>query len=125
MSVPRIGVGGPVGSGKTALMEQLCRRLREEYEIAAVTNDIYCREDAEFLIRKGALPVERIVGVETGACPHSAVRDDISINVNAVEDLQHASIVTVTDSIDHKIPSISDVPKGRSVKPLRRATYIK
>ena len=87
MSVPRIGVGGPVGSGKTALMEQLCRRLRDQYEIAAVTNDIYCREDAEFLIRKGALPPERIVGVETGGCPHTAIREDASINLEAVERL--------------------------------------
>jgi urease accessory protein len=87
MSIPRIGVGGPVGSGKTALMEQLCRRLRDEYEIAAVTNDIYCREDAEFLIRKGALPPERIVGVETGGCPHTAIREDCSMNLEALEAL--------------------------------------
>ena len=87
MSVPRIGVGGPVGSGKTALMEQLCRRLRDEYDIAAVTNDIYCREDAEFLIRKGALPPERIVGVETGGCPHTAIREDCSMNLEALEAL--------------------------------------
>ena len=87
MSVPRIGVGGPVGSGKTALMEQLCRRLREEYDIAAVTNDIYCREDAEFLIRKGALPADRIVGVETGGCPHTAIREDASINLAAVAEM--------------------------------------
>jgi len=87
MSVPRIGVGGPVGSGKTALMEQLCRRLRDHYEIAAVTNDIYCRDDAEFLIRKGALPPERIVGVETGGCPHTAIREDASINLEAVDAL--------------------------------------
>ena len=87
MSVPRIGVGGPVGSGKTALLEQLCRRLRDGYEIAAVTNDIYCREDAEFLIRKGALPPERIVGVETGGCPHTAIREDCSMNLEALEAL--------------------------------------
>jgi len=87
MSVPRIGIGGPVGSGKTALMEQLCRRLRDEYEIAAVTNDIYCREDAEFLIRKRALPPERIVGVETGGCPHTAIREDCSMNLEALEGL--------------------------------------
>ena len=87
MSVPRIGVGGPVGSGKTALMEQLCRRLRDEYEIAAVTNDIYCREDAEFLIRKGALSADRIVGVETGGCPHTAIREDCSMNLEALEGL--------------------------------------
>jgi len=87
MSVPRIGVGGPVGSGKTALMEQLCRRLRDTYDIAAVTNDIYCREDAEFLIRKGALDPERIVGVETGGCPHTAIREDCSMNLEALEGL--------------------------------------
>ena len=87
MSVPRIGVGGPVGSGKTALMEQLCRRLREEYEIAAVTNDIYTKEDAEFLVRRGALPPERVVGVETGGCPHTAIREDASANLEAVHDL--------------------------------------
>jgi urease accessory protein len=87
MAVPRIGVGGPVGSGKTALMEQLCRRLRDRYEIAAVTNDIYCREDAEFLIRKGALAPERIVGVETGGCPHTAIREDCSMNLEALEAL--------------------------------------
>ena len=87
MSVPRIGVGGPVGSGKTALMEQLCRRLRDQYDIAAVTNDIYCREDAEYLIRKGALAPERIVGVETGGCPHTAIREDASINLAAVSDI--------------------------------------
>jgi urease accessory protein len=87
MPVPRIGIGGPVGSGKTALLEQLCRRLRDRYEIAAVTNDIYCREDAEFLIRKGALPPERIVGVETGGCPHTAIREDCSMNLEALEAL--------------------------------------
>jgi len=88
MSVPRIGVGGPVGSGKTALMEQLCKRLRDHYDIAAVTNDIYCREDAEFLIRKGALDPERIVGVETGGCPHTAIREDCSMNLEALEALE-------------------------------------
>ena len=88
MSVPRIGVGGPVGSGKTALMEQLCKRLRNQYNIAAVTNDIYCKEDAEFLIRKGALEAERIVGVETGGCPHTAIREDCSMNLEALEKLE-------------------------------------
>jgi len=87
MTVPRIGVGGPVGSGKTALMEQLCRRMRDRYEIAAVTNDIYCREDAEFLVRKGALQPDRIVGVETGGCPHTAIREDCSMNLEALEGL--------------------------------------
>jgi len=84
----RIGIGGPVGSGKTALMDALCKRLRSRYEIAAVTNDIYTREDAEFLIRSEALPAERIVGVETGGCPHTAIREDASINLAAIDDLR-------------------------------------
>jgi urease accessory protein len=84
----RIGVGGPVGSGKTALTECLCRALRDSFEVAAVTNDIYTREDAEFLIRAGALPSERIVGVETGGCPHEAIREDVSMNLSAVEGLE-------------------------------------
>ena len=81
----RIGVGGPVGSGKTALLDTLCKRLRERYSIAVITNDIYTREDAEFLIHSGALPAERILGVETGGCPHTAIREDASINLDAVE----------------------------------------
>jgi len=80
----RVGIGGPVGSGKTALTLALCRRLRDEYNIAVVTNDIYTREDAEFLTRNGALAPERIVGVETGGCPHTAIREDASINLEAV-----------------------------------------
>jgi urease accessory protein len=87
MTTVRIGIGGPVGSGKTALVNVLCRRLSQRLSMAVITNDIFTREDAEFLVRDGALSAERIVGVETGACPHSAVRDDISINVNAAEDL--------------------------------------
>lgn len=83
----RVGIGGPVGSGKTALLEALCLRMRDTYEVAVVTNDIYTREDAEFLIRKKALPPERIVGVETGGCPHTAIREDASMNLAAVEDL--------------------------------------
>ncbi len=85
----RVGIGGPVGSGKTALTLSLCRRLRERYEMAVVTNDIYTREDAEFLARHDALPLERIIGVETGGCPHTAIREDASINLEAVERLQH------------------------------------
>lgn len=81
----RIGVGGPVGSGKTALIEQLCKAMRDTYELAAVTNDIYTREDAEILLRAGALPADRILGVETGGCPHTAIREDISANLEAVE----------------------------------------
>ena len=83
----RIGIGGPVGSGKTALTLALCRRLREDYNIAVVTNDIYTREDAEFLTRNGALAPERIVGVETGGCPHTAIREDASMNLAAVAEL--------------------------------------
>jgi urease accessory protein len=85
--VLRVGIGGPVGSGKTALMEALCKRLRGEWEIAAVTNDIYTKEDAEFLVRSTALPAERIVGVETGGCPHTAIREDASMNLQAIDDL--------------------------------------
>ena len=84
----RVGVGGPVGSGKTALLDVLCKRLRGAYELAVVTNDIYTREDAEFLIRSEALEEARIVGVETGGCPHTAIREDASMNLAAVEDLQ-------------------------------------
>ena len=83
----RVGVGGPVGSGKTALLEQLCKAMRERYSMAVVTNDIYTREDQEILTRVGALPPERIVGVETGGCPHTAIREDASMNLAAVEDL--------------------------------------
>ena len=85
----RVGVGGPVGSGKTALLEVLCKALRERYDIAVVTNDIYTQEDAQILMRAEALPFERIVGVETGGCPHTAIREDASMNLAAVEDLQH------------------------------------
>ena len=83
----RIGVGGPVGSGKTALIEKLCKALRDEYEIAVVTNDIFTLEDALILTRAEALPAERIIGVETGGCPHTAVREDISMNLDAVDEL--------------------------------------
>jgi urease accessory protein len=83
----RVGIGGPVGSGKTALTEALCKALRERYQIAVVTNDIYTREDAEFLTRAGALAPERIVGVETGGCPHTAIREDASLNLAAVAEL--------------------------------------
>ncbi|MBF0256074.1 MAG: urease accessory protein UreG [Gammaproteobacteria bacterium] len=83
----RVGVGGPVGSGKTALLEQLCKAMRERYSIAVVTNDIYTQEDAQILTRAEALPAERIIGVETGGCPHTAIREDASMNLAAVEDL--------------------------------------
>ena len=88
MSALRLGVGGPVGSGKTALVAELCRTLGDEFEIAAVTNDIYTREDAEFLMRAAVLPEGRVVGVETGGCPHTAIRDDVSMNVEAIEALE-------------------------------------
>ncbi len=83
----RIGIGGPVGSGKTALTDALCKALRDRFEIAVVTNDIYTKEDAQFLTRSGALVPERIVGVETGGCPHTAIREDASINLAAIDDL--------------------------------------
>jgi len=85
--VLRVGVGGPVGSGKTALVDSLCKRMRERYDIAVVTNDIYTREDAEFLIRSQALPCERIRGVETGGCPHTAIREDASMNLASIDSL--------------------------------------
>ncbi|MGF1629352.1 MAG: urease accessory protein UreG [Kiloniellaceae bacterium] len=84
----RVGIGGPVGSGKTALMDALCKALSPRYDIAAITNDIYTREDAEFLTRSGALPPERILGVETGGCPHTAIREDASINLAAVAEMR-------------------------------------
>jgi urease accessory protein len=83
-----IGVGGPVGSGKTALLDSLCRRLRDRYSLAVVTNDIYTHEDAEFLMRSGALPIERIRGVQTGGCPHTAIREDTSINHEALDEMR-------------------------------------
>src|SRR6202453_551043 len=84
----RVGVGGPVGTGKTALMDALCKPLRDRYDIAAITNDIYTKEDAEFLTRAGSLPPERIMGIETGGCPHTAIREDASINLAGVADLR-------------------------------------
>jgi urease accessory protein len=83
----RVGVAGPVGSGKTALVDSLCKELRGRYALAVVTNDIYTQEDAQFLMRSGALPVERILGVETGGCPHTAIREDASINLEAIDRL--------------------------------------
>ena len=94
MSNPlRVGIGGPVGSGKTALMDWLCKRMRDRYEIAAITNDIYTREDAEFLTKSGALPPERILGVETGGCPHTAIREDASINLAAVAEMNRLFVL--------------------------------
>ena len=83
----KIGIGGPVGSGKTALVETLARRLRDHFDMAVITNDIYTQEDAQFLVRRGALPAERVVGVETGGCPHTAIREDASVNLEAVHEL--------------------------------------
>ena len=83
----RVGIGGPVGSGKTALMDALCKSMRESYEIAAITNDIYTKWDAEYLVRSGSLDADRIVGVETGGCPHTAIREDASMNLAAVADM--------------------------------------
>jgi len=83
----RVGIGGPVGSGKTALMDALCRHFRDDWQIAAITNDIYTREDAEFLTRNGSLSADRILGVETGGCPHTAIREDASMNLAAVDQL--------------------------------------
>ncbi|HZZ25855.1 MAG TPA: urease accessory protein UreG [Roseiarcus sp.] len=84
----RVGVGGPVGSGKTALMEKLCKRLRDKLDIAVITNDIYTKEDARILVEAGALPPERIIGVETGGCPHTAISEDASINLAAVSEMR-------------------------------------
>jgi urease accessory protein len=86
----KVGVGGPVGSGKTALVEALCTRLRARLDMAVITNDIYTKEDAEFLVRRQALPAERVVGVETGGCPHTAIREDASVNLEAVRELTKA-----------------------------------
>lgn len=87
MSYVKIGVGGPVGSGKTALIERLTRKMSKEYSICVITNDIYTKEDAEFLIKNSALPAERIAGVETGGCPHTAIREDCSMNLEAIEEM--------------------------------------
>ena len=90
MKLLKLGIGGPVGSGKTALIENLCKAMGDRYELAAITNDIYTREDAEILLRVEALPAERILGVETGGCPHTAIREDISGNLEAVEQMCHS-----------------------------------
>ena len=107
----RVGVAGPVGSGKTALVDTLSRSLRDEYSVAAVTNDIYTREDAEFLIRSGALPPERVRGVETGGCPHAAIREDCSMNLEAIAELEatlgHVDIMFVESGGDNLAASFS------------------
>ena len=107
----RLGIGGPVGSGKTALIAELCRRLGGEFEISAVTNDIFTREDAEFLQKAAVLPEGRVVGVETGGCPHTAVRDDISMNLEAVEafekELPNLDLIFVESGGDNLAASFS------------------
>lgn len=107
----RIGVGGPVGSGKTALIEKLCKQLRDDYEIAVVTNDIFTKEDALILTRAQALPEERILGVETGGCPHTAVREDISMNLDAIDDLlerfPHLDLIFVESGGDNLAATFS------------------
>ena len=107
----RIGVGGPVGSGKTSLVEQLCKRIGPRLSVAAVTNDIYTLEDAEYLARVGALPLERIVGVETGGCPHQAIREDASLNLEAIAGLRQRipdlSLVLVESGGDNLAASFS------------------
>ena len=115
--VLRVGIGGPVGSGKTALVDLLCKRLRDKLNIAVVTNDIYTREDSEFLIRSQALPAERIRGVETGGCPHTAIREDASMNLAAIEGLmkefEHLDLVIVESGGDNLAatfsPELSDL----------------
>lgn len=109
-STVRVGIGGPVGSGKTALVEALCRRLTSEFSVAVVTNDIFTREDAEFLIRSGALPKERIIGVETGGCPHTAIREDASLNIDALEQLEkqfHPDIIFLESGGDNLAATFS------------------
>src|SRR6201982_2835608 len=113
----RVGVGGPVGSGKTALMDLLCKSMRERYDIAAITNDIYTKWDAEFLVRSGSLTPDRIAGVETGGCPHTAIREDASMNLAAVPDMRASfsdlDLVLIESGGDNLAASFSpEVPAG-------------
>ncbi|TDF98872.1 urease accessory protein UreG [Paenibacillus piri] len=107
----RIGIGGPVGSGKTALVERLARKLNDKYSIAVITNDIYTKEDANILIRSEALPAERIIGVETGGCPHTAIREDASMNFEAIEELEnrfsHLDIIFIESGGDNLAAAFS------------------
>ena len=107
----RVGVGGPVGSGKTSLMDALCKCLRDRFDIAAITNDIYTKWDAEYLMRSGALAAERITGVETGGCPHTAIREDASINLAAVADMQRKfpklDLILIESGGDNLAPTFS------------------
>ena len=113
----RLGIGGPVGSGKTALVRSLCMALKDRFDIAVITNDIYTREDAEFLLKHEALTPDRIVGVETGGCPHTAIREDASMNLNAVDDLQkkfpHLDMIMIESGGDNLAatfsPELSDL----------------
>jgi urease accessory protein len=112
MSNPlRVGIGGPVGSGKTALMDWLCKGMRQRFEVAAITNDIYTREDAEFLTRSGALPLDRICGVETGGCPHTAIREDASINMAAIAEMTrrfpHLDLILIESGGDNLAATFS------------------
>lgn len=110
MNTFRVGIAGPVGSGKTALVDVLCKALRDEFEIAVVTNDIYTQEDAQFLVRSQALERDRIVGVETGGCPHTAIREDASINLVAIEELErqfHPDLVFVESGGDNLASTFS------------------
>ena len=107
----RVGIGGPVGSGKTALMDALCKSMRDIYDIAAITNDIYTKWDAEFLVRSGSLAPERIAGVETGGCPHTAIREDASMNLAAVADMRakfpHLDLVLIESGGDNLAATFS------------------
>jgi urease accessory protein len=107
----RVGIGGPVGTGKTALMDALCKRLRGSYDVAAITNDIYTREDAEFLTRAGSLSPERIMGIETGGCPHTAIREDASINLAGIAELNrrfpHLDIILIESGGDNLAATFS------------------
>jgi len=107
----RIGIGGPVGSGKTALVEKLCKRLRNTYDIYVITNDIYTKEDQLILTRAGALPADRIMGVETGGCPHTAIREDASMNLTAIDDMNqrfpHAEICFIESGGDNLAATFS------------------
>jgi urease accessory protein len=119
----RVGIGGPVGSGKTALMEALCKRMRDRYEIAAITNDIYTKEDARILTVSGALPEERIMGVETGGCPHTAIREDCSINLAAVAEMRGRfpalDLILIESGGDNLAatfsPELADVAAGEKI----------
>ena len=107
----RLGVGGPVGSGKTALVDTLCKEMRARYQLGVVTNDIFTREDMEFLVRSGALPADRIIGVETGGCPHTAIREDASMNLDALDEMArrhpHLDLVFLESGGDNLAASFS------------------